>query len=956
MKVFVSSTTKDLGEARKKVCDRLLQLDIQPVSMDWYAADDKSPKQLDDAKVNECDAFVIIVGHLYGSCPNGEKKSFTELEYEAAKASGKHVYPFLASNKFPIFPDLQEDDATRGKLKAFRKRLTDDHAPRYFDNDDKLCTEIVAAIRKPAGKGKIKFPLSPSLHNQTPPEVHFVGREGMLETITGWYKGKDVRIGALIGWGGVGKSALVRNWYDSLSKNKIRPDGIFWWDFYRNDSIEQFLNALLRYVSDGQIEPDTIKSTWEKVERIKEYIHRGRYLIILDGLEQMQKGHSGDEFGKMVNRELTELFHHLVDGSKTEGLCLITTRFTMRDLEDWRGNGYENLELTKLDEPDALLMLKNRGVKGSDEKIIKVIEKYKGHALSLTLLAGYLKKFYKGDIEQAPDIKFVLGDKKRFRDVNKLLNKYAEKMSEAERVFLNIFSLFRQDVTEKDFAGVFRKEIEDAEFNDVLAKMDELDFKDLTGGLVDWRLVAYDETKKAYSTHPLIKGYFEADFDENDKKLCHKRIYQYFGEDVPEQPETLDKMQPLFEQVYHGCAAGLYDEVNTNVRRKKIWREKEKFIVHRLGAWESALSIVKTFFPEGDLAQMPLVSKKSDQSWLLNEAGIALLVTGRTKEAEGPFLTVVKNAIEDENWAYAAGAYRNLADLQFRIGELESGLESSENALEMSEKIKNDDRIWVDTSYLAWISYLLGKSREAEKNFIKADDLLLKFENNHLRSMAGVWHAQYLLSMGKNDEAFELTGQNIEICRDILKNPNDVSSCQRCLGSIERIKGNHKKAENHLQEALEGARKVGVPDLEIEALLEYGRLWLDMERYGDAIRDAKETLKLCGRTGFRFYEPEAEIVLGKAYLVEKDPSSPLPSTPLRMNLEKAEKFAKSAYDKALAMKYRWAEGDAGHLLGEVYLAKGEKTEAREQLKKAIACRKEILDPNVEETEKLLNDN
>ncbi len=53
------------------------------------------------------------------------------------------------------------------------------------------------------------------------------------------------------------------------------------------------------------------------------------------------------------------------------------------------------------------------------------------------------------------------------------------------------------------------------------------------------------------------------------------------------------------------------------------------------------------------------------------------------------------------------------------------------------------------------------------------------------------------------------------------------------------------------------------------------------------------------------------------------------------------------------MKYRWAEGDAGHLLGEVYLAKGEKGEARKHLKKAIACRKEILDPNVEESEKLL---
>jgi len=57
---------------------------------------------------------------------------------------------------------------------------------------------------------------------------------------------------------------------------------------------------------------------------------------------------------------------------------------------------------------------------GDDEKIKEVIKKYKGHALSLTLLTGFLKKHFKGDVGHAPDVKFVLNDKKRFEDVNKL--------------------------------------------------------------------------------------------------------------------------------------------------------------------------------------------------------------------------------------------------------------------------------------------------------------------------------------------------------------------------------------------------------------------------------------------------------------------------------------------------------------------------------------------------------
>jgi len=41
----------------------------------------------------------------------------------------------------------------------------------------------------------IQFTLPPSLHNQTPPEPNFVGREKILETITEWYTNPEVRIG-----------------------------------------------------------------------------------------------------------------------------------------------------------------------------------------------------------------------------------------------------------------------------------------------------------------------------------------------------------------------------------------------------------------------------------------------------------------------------------------------------------------------------------------------------------------------------------------------------------------------------------------------------------------------------------------------------------------------------------------------------------------------------------------
>ncbi|MHC4655307.1 MAG: tetratricopeptide repeat protein [Planctomycetota bacterium] len=236
---------------------------------------------------------------------------------------------------------------------------------------------------------------------------------------------------------------------------------------------------------------------------------------------------------------------------------------------------------------------------------------------------------------------------------------------------------------------------------------------------------------------------------------------------------------------------------------------------------------------------------------------------------------------------------------------------------------------------------------------MEANELSISTEGNQLRTLAGVQYADFLISMERIDDAFELTKQNLWISQR-YNWTNSISRCHRCLGAIERVKGNYEEAENHLQDAVEIARKVGMPFLEVEAMLESGRLGLDLGRYEDAVRDADNVLKICGRTGFRFYEPGAEVVLAKAYLGQKD-------------FDQAESNAKSAYEKAVGMKYRWAEGDAADLLGEiysvrgdkangrkwlkkVYSVRGDKANGRKWLKKAVGCRKEILDPKVKETE------
>ncbi|MDI6736879.1 MAG: hypothetical protein QME42_11940, partial [bacterium] len=58
---------------------------------------------------------------------------------------------------------------------------------------------------------------------------------------------------------------------------------------------------------------------------------------------------------------------------------------------------------------------------------------------------------------------------------------------------------------------------------------------------------------------------------------------------------------------------------------------------------------------------------------------------------------------------------------------------------------------------------------------------------------------------------------------------------------------------------------------------------------------------LCERTGFRLYEPEAELILARAYLIYQD-------------VEQARAFAQSAYEKADSMGYHQVRVESSHLL------------------------------------------
>jgi hypothetical protein len=443
----------------------------------------------------------------------------------------------LIIGKVQLIPEILQTinyrfDKVDKKLKQIEEILQQRQSV-FFIGEQKAGHDIIQAggdviIHRPVEK-EVVFPFAPSLHNQMPPEENFVGREEELKTITDWYKNPDVRIGALIGWGGVGKSALVRKWYDSLEANNIRPDGIFWWGFYRNANLEPFLNALLRYVSGGQIEPEEIKGTWEKIERIKEYISRGAYLIILDGLEEMQTGESGDEFGRMIHREFTELLHYLADAPKANGLCLITSRYSLTDIKNYEGTVYQKKKVESLSKEDGRRLFEKIGVKGSRAEIDSIINDYKGHALSLTLLAGYLVVDFGGDIKKAKELPNLLEDGTGFSPFVRILNQYVKRLTPDEKDLMNVLSCILVPIDRH----ILRCLVDHEVFNvtassSVNRKL--FDFLKYLYGLENRGLVVEDFGK--YVIHPLVSNYFFRQLQVDEQLRINKLIQGCLHEDI----------------------------------------------------------------------------------------------------------------------------------------------------------------------------------------------------------------------------------------------------------------------------------------------------------------------------------------------------------------------------------------------------------------------------------------
>lgn len=573
--------------------------------------------------------------------------------------------------------------------------------------------------------------------------------------------------------GGEGKTSLVAKWAidELLDKGWPGCEAAFAWSFYSQGTRDQvaassdvFLKAALDFFADDDADRTFAASAagaYEKGQRLARRVGSQRSLLILDGLEPLQYAPSAPTPGELKDQGIAALLKGLAQQS--QGLCLVTTRYSVPDLKAFRQSTAPEHDLKRLSTEAGTHLLTTLHVKGPKQELQATVEEVKGHALTLQLLGTWLHDAHAGDIRQRHLVKLEEADAEEqgghaFRVMAAYETSFEREGASGRRALalLRLLGLFDRPVTADCFHALLKSPVITG-LTDPLQGLSTPLLNKALSRLESARLLTVyrdGNTLLSLDAHPLLREYFARQLREQQPdawRAAHGRLFEHLCASTKEgEQPTLEDLQPLYQAVAHGCLAGLQQRACEEVYHDRVLKGTGNdgfYSTNKLGAFGSDLGAVACFFDQPWQRVSPALTDVY-QAWLLNQAAFRLRALGRLTEALEPMRAGLEMRVQQEVWKSAAIIASNLSELALTLGEVAAAVQDAEQSVTHADRSGDAfQRLARRTSH-ADALHQAGRRAEALQGFREAEQMQQEDQPDYplLYSLRGFQYADLLLA------------------------------------------------------------------------------------------------------------------------------------------------------------------------------------------------------------------